>query len=215
MAGFDGPDHECQRCPRLVAFRERNRAEHPDWHNAPVPSFGDLDARLLVVGLAPGRRGANRTGRPFTGDVAGEMLYPILLQFGFAEGRYGSAPDDGVVLNGCRVTNAVRCVPPANRPTGVETRTCGAFLAAEIGAMPALAAILALGRVAHDAVVRAMGVPGAAHPFAHGRHHPLADGPMLVDSYHTSRLNTNTGRLTAAMFADVVGSIRALLATRR
>jgi uracil-DNA glycosylase len=209
---FTGPDPGCALCPRLAQFRRANRDEHPDWHNAPVPSFGRADARLLIVGLAPGRRGANRTGRPFTGDFAGDVLYPALKAVGFARGDYLAAADDGFQLDDCRVSNAVRCVPPLNRPTPEEIRTCGVFLAQEMDAMPSLTAILALGRIAHDAVLRACKLARAAYPFGHARHHALADGRVLVDSYHTSRLNTNTGRLTEAMFMDVVRSIRVLLA---
>ncbi|MBX6322528.1 MAG: uracil-DNA glycosylase [Rhodospirillaceae bacterium] len=207
------PPRDCPLCPRLVAFRAENRAAHPDWHNAPVPAFGGMDARLLVVGLAPGRRGANRTGRPFTGDFAGQLLFPTLVEAGFAEGRYGQAADDGLRLIGCRVTNAVRCVPPENRPTPAEIAACNAFLAAEIGALPRLAAILALGAVAHAAVLRVFGLKAAHHPFAHGAQHRLPNGLLLVDSYHCSRQNTNTGRLTPAMFRDVVQGLRARLAT--
>jgi len=198
-------------CPRLAAFRTENRARFPDFHNAPVPSFGGLDARLLVVGLAPGLRGANRTGRPFTGDAAGNLLYPALIGHGFAAGPYGAAPDDGLNLCGSRITNAVRCVPPENKPVGTEVAACRHFLAAEIGAMPGLEAILALGRVAHDAVLSALGARRADHAFAHGARHRLAAGPTLFDSYHCSRYNVNTGRLTTAMFDGVFADIRAFL----
>lgn len=207
-AGPREPAPGCRRCPRLAAFRREQRRAHPGWHNAPVPSFGPLGAALLVVGLAPGLRGANRTGRPFTGDHAGDLLYPALARLGFARGRYGGAPGDGFRLAGCRVTNAVRCVPPANRPTGAEAAACRGFLAAEIGAMPRLRAVLALGRVAHDAALRALGARPAAHPFAHGALHALPGGPALVDSYHCSRLNTNTGRLTEEGFLEVLGRVR-------
>lgn len=180
---------------------------HADWFNAPVPSFGNLDARLLVVGLAPGVRGANRTGRPFTGDFAGELLYTTLLKFGLARGRYGADPNDGLTLMDCRVTNAVRCVPPANLPTPLETATCNKFLTAELAAMPRLRAVLALGGTAHNAVLRANGLKPARVPFRHGAMHALPEDRLLVDSYHVSRLNTNTGRLTEAMFHAVVGSM--------
>ncbi len=205
------PPHDCALCPRLVAFRAENRAAHPDWHNAPVPSFGGAQARLLVVGLAPGRRGANRTGRPFTGDFAGRLLYPTLAEAGFAHGGYGETPEDGLRLIDCRVTNAVRCVPPGNRPTPAEIAACNAFLAAEIRALPRLAAILALGAIAHAAVLAVFGLKAKDHPFAHGARHHLPAGLLLADSYHCSRQNTNTGRLTAAMFRDVVQGLRAHL----
>ena len=180
---------------------------HPDWHNAPVPSFGTEDARLLVVGLAPGVRGANRTGRPFTGDFAGVLLYQTLIRLGLAEGVYGASPEDGLRLKSCRVTNAVRCVPPGNLPTTPEIATCNTFLSAEIAAMPALRGILALGLVAHKAVLRAKGLKGSHAVFRHGAVHALPDGSVLGDSYHVSRLNTNTGRLTVAMFQDAVAAL--------
>ena len=202
------PDRDCDRCPRLVAFREDHRAAQPDWHNAPVSSFGGLDARLLIVGLAPGLRGANRTGRPFTGDFAGDLLYATLGKFGFARGAYGASTSDGLALHDCRITNAVRCVPPQNRPKGAEITACRSFLAAEIAAMSRLRAILALGLVAHGAVLKALGLRAGACRFAHGAVHRLDDGRRLVDSYHCSRLNTNTGRLTPAMFANVFAQIR-------
>ena len=205
------PERDCPLCPRLAAFRAANRAAAPDWHNAPVPSFGGTDARLLVVGLAPGLKGANRTGRPFTGDHAGELLYSTLLKFGFAEGRYGADTADGLRLTGARITNAVRCVPPENRPTPLESATCRRFLAAEIARLPNVRAILALGSIAHASVLAALGEKQAMFPFAHGALHRLSAGLILADSYHCSRLNTNTGRLTEAMFhrvyQDVLGMI--------
>ena len=208
MTGEPGqPGSDCLLCPRLAEYRHANRAAHSDWHNAPVPSFGGLDARLLIVGLAPGVRGANRTGRPFTGDFAGDLLYRTLLHFGLAHGHYGADPDDGLTLVDCRVTNAVRCVPPANLPTPLETATCNQFLAAEIAAMPRLRGLLALGGTAHNAVVRAHGMKPARMPFRHGQPHELPDGKLLIDSYHVSRLNTNTGRLTEAMFHAVVRTL--------
>ena len=209
MAVPPAPDRDCGRCPRLVAYREEHRAAEPDWHNAPVPSFGGLDARLLIVGLAPGLRGANRTGRPFTGDFAGDLLYETLGAFGFARGSYGAAPGDGLTLHDCRITNAVRCVPPQNRPRAAEITACRGFLEAEIEAMSGLRAILALGKVAHDAVLKTLGLRAGACRFAHGAVHDIDDGRRLFDSYHCSRLNTNTGRLTPAMFADVFAAIRA------
>ena len=205
------PDRDCPLCPRLVAFRRANREREPEWHNAPVPSFGPADARLLVVGLAPGMRGANRTGRPFTGDGAGNLLYPALLATGFARGTYDARPDDGVELVGCRITNGVRCVPPENKPTTVEIRTCNTFLAEELASLPRLGAILALGGIAHGAVLTALGHRKSAFAFAHGAMHALPGGLLLADSYHCSRLNTNTGRLTEAMFHAVLTEIRSAL----
>ena len=205
------PDRDCSGCPRLAAYRNDHRAVEPLWHNAPVPSFGDLDARFLIVGLAPGLRGANRTGRPFTGDHAGDLLYRTLGEFGFAHGTYGAEAADGLSLHDCRITNAVRCVPPQNRPTAAEIATCRRFLNAEIAAMSRLCAILALGLVAHGAVLGALGLRAGALRFAHGAVHRLDERRRLFDSYHCSRLNTNTGRLTPAMFADVFAAIRAAL----
>ncbi|HVC60070.1 MAG TPA: uracil-DNA glycosylase [Acetobacteraceae bacterium] len=205
------PEADCALCPRLAGFRATNRAAHPEWWNAPVPSFGALDASLLVVGLAPGLRGANRTGRPFTGDYAGVLLYETLLRFGFAHGVYAARADDGMALAGCRVTNAVRCVPPENRPLPAEAHTCRPFLAAEMEAMPGLRAVLALGVLAHQAVLRAWGVPLARAAFRHGALHVLPGRPLLADSFHVSRYNTNTGRLTEVMFAEVVAALRARL----
>lgn len=198
------PGRDCPLCPRLVAFRAAARAKEPDWHNAPVPSWGPLDAPLLIVGLAPGMRGANRTGRPFTGDYAGKLLYATLLEFGLAEGAYAETPDDGMRLTGCRIVNAVRCVPPENLPTPAEIHACNGFLAGEIGAMPRLRAVLALGGVAHNAVLRALGLKPSAFRFAHAAEHAPRPGLALVDSYHVSRYNTQTGRLTPAMFRDAL-----------
>lgn len=204
------PAPDCARCPRLAAFRAECRAAEPLWHNAPVPGWGPVGARLLVVGLAPGRSGANRTGRPFTGDWAGELLYPTLIAHGFAEGSYGAAPGDGLTLIDCHVTNAVRCVPPQNKPTGAEIAACRPHLAARIAAMPKLARILALGRIAHESTLRALGARPADHPFVHGRSHALG-ALTLTACYHCSRLNTNTGRLTPAMFDAVLAGERAAL----
>jgi uracil-DNA glycosylase len=201
------PDRDCGLCPRLKEYRSANRAAHPEWHNAPVPSFGEFDARVLVVGLAPGVRGANRTGRPFTGDFAGTLLYTTLPLFGLASGRYGASPDDGLTPRSCRITNAVRCVPPGNLPTTAEIAACNPFLTAELAAMPNLRAVLALGLVAHKAVLRAKGLRASHVAFRHGAIHVLPDGLLLADSYHVSRLNTNTGRLTEAMFHTVVADI--------
>jgi uracil-DNA glycosylase len=202
------PPRACAACIRLVAYREQNQAAHPAWFNAPVPSFGASDARLLIVGLAPGLQGANRTGRPFTGDYAGELLYSTLLDTGFATGTYAAAPDDGLTLVSCMITNAVRCVPPENKPTAAEIKACRGFLRARIAALPRLRAILALGRIAHDSVVAARDERQAAYRFTHGARHALPGGPVLYDSYHCSRYNTNTGRLTPAMFHAVLAQIR-------
>lgn len=203
VPAFNGPDHDCPLCPRLMLFRQDNRVLHPDWHNGPVPAFGSLDARLLVVGLAPGLRGANCTGRPFTGDYAGDLLYPTLLRYGFATGTYKADPADGLELIGARITNAVRCVPPENKPTLPEQKACRPFLADEMAAMPNLRAVLALGRIAHEAVLAAFGLRKAAYGFAHKALHTLPNGLMMADSYHCSRYNVNTGRLTEAMFHEV------------
>jgi uracil-DNA glycosylase family 4 len=205
------PGRDCPLCPRLVAFRKTWRSAEPGWHNAPVPTFGSADARLLIVGLAPGLRGANRTGRPFTGDYAGDLLYRTLLDFGFAEGSYAATPDDGLTLVDAAITNAVRCVPPENKPLPVEIRTCRQFLSATIAAMPRLAAIVALGRIAHDSTVAALGLRSAAAPFAHGAVHAADDRRTLHDSYHCSRYNTNTGVLTEEMFRAVFAGIRTRL----
>ncbi len=205
------PGRDCPFCPRLVAYREENRAREPLWHNAPVPSFGDLSARLLIVGLAPGVRGANRTGRPFTGDYAGNLLYATLLKFGFAEGHYLQNPDDGLRLIDTRITNAVRCVPPQNLPTPLENKTCNPFLHAEIAAMPNLRAILTLGTVAHQMSLRALGIKLSAHKFAHHALHEPKPMLLLANSYHVSRYNTSTKRLDTAMFEGVVESIRGVL----
>ncbi len=202
------PPPDCPLCPRLVAYRAANRAANPGWFNAPVPSWGGLGARLLVVGMAPGVRGANRTGRPFTGDHAGILLYQTLLRSGFATGEYRADPADSLVLQDCRVINAVRCVPPANLPEPGEIRACNGFLAAELAAMPGARVILALGNLAHDAVLRALGLKLSGHRFRHGAQHALPDGRVLADSYHVSRYNTNTGRLTEAMFQAVVAAAR-------
>ena len=210
--GPAAPPRDCPLCPRLVAYRASNQAEHPDWHNAPVPSFGDTSARLLVLGMAPGVKGANRTGRPFTGDHAGLLLYQTLLRYGFASGEYHADPADGLTLHDCRIVNAVRCVPPANLPVPQEVQTCNRFLAAELQAMPELRVVLALGVLAHAAALRACGIPAARMRFRHGAVHELPDGLLLADSYHVSRYNTNTGRLTTEMFEAVVLGITERLA---
>jgi uracil-DNA glycosylase family 4 len=198
------PGRDCPLCPRLAALREANRAAFPDWHNAPVPSWGPLDAPILILGMAPGLRGANRTGRPFTGDFAGRLLYATLLEHGLARGAYAERPDDGMELTGCRIANAVRCVPPANLPTPAEARSCNRYLAGELAAMKRLRVVLALGTLAHEALLRAAGLKPARHRFAHGAVHALPEGRWLADSYHVSRYNTSTRRLTPEMFDAVV-----------
>jgi uracil-DNA glycosylase family 4 len=207
-ADFAEPGRDCPLCPRLVEFRESIRAREPGWHNGPVRSFGDRNAALLIVGLAPGLQGANRTGRPFTGDYAGDLLYATLIAFGFAKGVYQARPDDGLTLIDCRISNAVRCVPPQNKPLPIEIRTCRQFLNATFAEMPRLRAIVALGRVAHDSTVKALDLRAAAAPFAHGAVHD-AGAVRLYDSYHCSRYNTNTGVLTPAMFESVFAKVRA------
>ena len=204
------PSRDCRLCDRLVAFRMHWRSKEPDWHNAPVPSFGPATARLLIAGLAPGLQGANRTGRPFTGDWAGDLLYETLGDFGFAAGTYDERPDDGLTLVDCRITNAVRCVPPENKPVGNEIASCRPFLAKTIETMPKLKIILALGKIAHDSVVTALGERPARLRFAHHARHQVG-GLTLIDSYHCSRYNTNTGRLTTPMFRDVFATIRGIL----
>jgi uracil-DNA glycosylase len=201
------PDRDCPFCPRLADFRSQARARQPDWFNAPVASFGDPNARLLIVGLAPGLQGANRTGRPFTGDYAGDLLYATLIEYGFASGVYQARPDDGLKLVDCRISNAVRCVPPQNKPLPIEINTCRQFLAATIATMPKLRAIVMLGRIAHESTVKALGIRNAAAPFAHGAVHE-AGSIGLYDSYHCSRYNTNTGVLTPKMFRDVFAKVR-------
>jgi uracil-DNA glycosylase family 4 len=202
----------CGLCPRLVEFRDEHRRKAPDWFNGAVPSFGDEQAHLLIVGLAPGLNGANRTGRPFTGDYAGELLYGTLLKFGFAHGCYAARPDDGLALVDCIISNAVRCVPPQNKPTPQEIATCCSFLRARIAALPNLRAIVALGRIAHDSVLTALGHRKSQFAFAHGAEHALRPNLTLFDSFHCSRYNTNTRRLTPEMFHQVFADVRALLA---
>jgi uracil-DNA glycosylase family 4 len=201
------PDRNCPLCPRLAEFRTEARAREPAWHNAPVASFGDASARLLIVGLAPGMQGANRTGRPFTGDYAGDLLYATLLEYGFAKGVYQARPDDGLKLVDCRISNAVRCVPPQNKPLPIEINTCRQFLATTIATMPKLRAVVLLGRIAHDSTLKALGLRAAAAPFGHGAVHKAGDF-KLYDSYHCSRYNTNTGVLTPKMFRDVFAAVR-------
>jgi uracil-DNA glycosylase family 4 len=216
MAG-EAP-RDCQLCPRLVAFRSGNTRKEPTWFNGAVPSFGRegfVSARVLIVGLAPGLRGANRTGRPFTGDFAGELLYQTLLEFGFARGRYEARADDGLALVDCIISNAVRCVPPDNKPTPTEIATCRQFLAERIASMPRLAAIVGLGRIAHDTTLAALGARKAGFPFAHGARHAVKPGLVLFDSFHCSRYNTNTGKLTPEMFRAVFTAVREHLNTAK
>jgi uracil-DNA glycosylase family 4 len=211
MQGSAEAPRDCPLCPRLVAFRSANRATEPGWFNGAVPSFGREEAasaRLLIVGLAPGLRGANRTGRPFTGDYAGDLLYATLLEFGFARGRYEASPDDGLEPVDCVITNAVRCVPPENKPTPAEIATCRAFLSERIASLPRLAAIVALGRIAHDSTLAALGARKAPFPFAHAARHQVGPELALFDSFHCSRYNTNTGRLTPEMFRAVFAAVR-------
>jgi uracil-DNA glycosylase len=209
------PARDCLLCPRLVAFRNENRKTHPAWFNGAVPSFGADTASLLIVGLAPGLKGANRTGRPFLGDHAGELLYPTLLKTGLARGRHDLAEPNALELVDCMITNAVRCVPPQNKPKADEIARCRRFLIARIAAMPNLTSLLAIGRIAHDAILDALKVKRSAFSFAHGSRHVLPDGRILFDSYHCSRQNTNTGRLTTAMFEQVVAEAAASLQERR
>jgi len=204
------PPRDCPLCPRLVAYRRENQRAHPEWFNGPAPSFGDPDARLLIVGLAPGRQGANRTGRPFTGDFAGVLLYGTLLTAGFARGAYGAHPADGLELVDCMITNAVRCAPPANAATPAEQATCRPFLSSRMAALPRLKVILTLGDVARASVLRALGLPLAAAPRGHGVEARLGRC-RLIHSFHCSRLNTNTGRLTPAMFEAVILRARELV----
>ncbi|HEX9447871.1 MAG TPA: uracil-DNA glycosylase [Dongiaceae bacterium] len=198
------PTHDCPLCPRLAQFRIENRQKHGDWHNGPVPNFGNETAALLIVGLAPGLQGANRTGRPFTGDYAGDLLYQTLLEADLAAGNYQRRPDDGLVLKNCRIINAMRCVPPQNKPTPAEIKTCNHFLLRDMSAMANLRSVLALGSIAHEAVLAARGCRKSAYRFGHGAQHQLPDGLLLTDSYHCSRYNTNTNRLTPAMFREAV-----------
>lgn len=198
----------CRRCPRLVGLRKSLRKDHPNWWNAPVPAFGDPAASLAIVGLAPGTEGANRTGRPFTGDASGEMLFATLTKYGFVNGEFANDPTDGITLNGAIILNAVKCLPPENKPTGAEINNCRDYLKKAIRALPHLRIILALGKIAHDSIIRMEGLRLADHKFAHGVEHQLAGGRILIDSYHCSRYNLNTGRLTVAMFENVFDRVR-------
>ncbi len=208
---FVNPPADCPLCPRLVGFLAECRAREPDWFNGPVPSFGDAGARLLIVGLAPGMKGANRTGRPFTGDFAGDLLFRTLLKFALAEGTYRARPDDGLTLKDTLITNAVRCLPPGNKPVGAEIKACRGFLAGQIKALPDLRVILALGKIAHDSVLATLGHRLAHFRFAHQAQHAVGGGLTLVDSYHCSRYNTNTRRLTVEMFEAVFRDIKIIL----
>jgi len=209
MKAPDQPPHDCPLCPRLKAFRAANRTKYPDWFNAPVPSFGPLDARILIAGLAPGLQGANRTGRPFTGDWAGDLLYATLLKHKLAKGEYDERIDDTLELVDCRIANAVRCLPPQNKPEPSEIKTCRQFLKSELESLPNVKVILALGKIAHDSVCDTLGVRKALHPFKHGVSYDIGKF-KLISSYHCSRYNTNTGVLTTAMFEDVVGNAKKL-----
>lgn len=206
-SGPTQPGHDCPLCPRLVKYREDYRALHPDWFNAPVPGFGPSTAQLLVVGQAPGVNGANRTGRPFTGDVAGRLLYPVLTKFGFATGLFQECPDDGLTLVDCRVTNAVRCAPPQHKLETSDNNNCLPFLTAEIKALPQLRVMLALGGKAHNSALRALDLKISQYKFQHGALYELPNKLILADSFHTSQYNVNTGRITAAMFESVVFAI--------
>jgi len=205
---FDG---DCRRCPRLAEFLDQVSARHPDYHCRPVAPFGDPQARFLIVGLAPGMHGANRTGRPFTGDHAGILLYQTLQEFGFSSRGESIASDDGLELHDCRITNAVKCLPPDNKPVGAEVNTCNDYLANELNLLPDQSIVIALGGIAHKAIIRALGLRQAAFRFGHAAEHQLNERIFLLDSYHCSRYNTNTGRLTAAMFRDVFARARYLL----
>ncbi len=210
---FDiAPPDDCSACPRLAEFRAENREKFPDWRNAPVPCFGEADARLAIIGLAPGLRGANRTGRPFTGDFAGDLLYATLLELGFAAGVYEQRRDDSLTLRDCVIVNAVRCVPPQNTPTPLEIATCRSYLTGTLDKLKRLNVVVVLGRIAHESILRAYGLRLAQFPFAHGAvHKPGGSVPTIVDSYHCSRYNTNTGVLTAQMFREVFISAREIL----
>lgn len=197
------PPHDCPLCPRLVGFRQELRVEFPDWWNAPVPAFGDPEAWLGIIGLAPGKHGANRTGRPFTGDFAGELLFNTLAKFGLSTGCYAGAPDDGLALNGAMIINAVKCLPPANKPTPAEIHTCRPFLERQAAALPNARVFIALGQIAHQSAVKILGGRLPKARFGHLAEHRMPDGRILIDSYHCSRYNQNTGRLTAEMFEAV------------
>ncbi|MGB7405141.1 MAG: uracil-DNA glycosylase [Pacificimonas sp.] len=202
-ADIPQPPRDCPLCPRLVAFREEQQAAHPDWHNAPVEGWGDPEAWLCFVGLAPGLRGANATGRPFTGDWAGDLLFGTLADFGWTEGKYAGHADDGFRLKGAYISNAVRCVPPQNKPTPAEITACRPFLIQQLEALAKVRVLIALGLIAHQSTLKSYGLTQSHFKFGHGAQHRLPDGRLMIDSYHCSRYNTNTGRLTPEMFADV------------
>lgn len=202
------PAHNCQLCPRLAAFRAENQQKFPDKFNAPVPSFGPIGAELLIVGLAPGLKGANFTGRPFTGDFAGDLLYSTISKYGFSKGKFKARPDDGLELVNCRITNAVRCLPPENKPTGPEINTCRPFFTSQFENMPNLKIILALGLIAHNTILKTCGEKLSTHKFAHQAEHKLQNGLTLIDSYHCSKYNTSTKRLTEDMFHQVFENIK-------
>ncbi|MBW3097834.1 uracil-DNA glycosylase [Pseudohoeflea coraliihabitans] len=208
------PPHDCALCPRLRAYILATRRAHPDWHNGPVPTWYPADGadttELLIIGLAPGLRGANRTGRPFTGDYAGDLLYATLIRHGFARGTFAARPDDGLQLARTAITNAVRCVPPENKPVGAEINTCRQFLSASMEALPRLRAIVTLGKISHDSTIRTLGGRLAAHPFGHAAETEI-DGLRIFSSYHCSRYNTNTGRLTPEMFDAVFQNVARFL----
>ena len=206
-------DPDCRRCPRLADFLDEVKQRHPDYHARPVPSFGDPRARLLIVGLAPGMHGANASGRPFTGDHAGILLYETLHAFGYGSRPVSTSARDGLKLKDCRITNAVKCLPPGNKPELAEVKTCNAFLRAELAELAENAVVLALGKIAHDAVVRALEQKPGQYRFGHGAHHRLPTGQWLLDSYHCSRYNTQTRRLTPEMFREVFRQAQALLST--
>ena len=211
---FMQPEINCNLCPRLCRFRKQNQKQYTDWHNAPVESFGDINGELLIVGLAPGLRGANRTGRPFTGDWAGDLLYQTLDTFGFSQGRYAGESSDGLKLNNCRITNAVRCLPPGNKPIGAEIAACNVFLKQEISSMPNIKAIMALGLIAHNATLTALSLTKTKYKFFHGANFEIRPNLRLFSSYHCSRYNTNTKRLTNEMFFDVFRKITKNLVTK-
>ncbi|MEO0546481.1 MAG: uracil-DNA glycosylase [Pseudomonadota bacterium] len=220
LGSLGEPGRDCPLCPRLVAFREHHRVENPSFHNAPVPTWlagadgCDRDSvKLLIVGLAPGLKGANQTGRPFTGDWAGDLLYATLTKFNFAKGAYGAVPSDGLELVDCGITNAVRCVPPQNKPVGEEINTCRPFLATLLETLPNLRALVTLGKISHDSTLRTLGARVASHPFSHAGQHDVG-GYRIFSSYHCSRYNTNTGRLTTQMFEDVFAAVRSHLGDR-
>ncbi len=208
---FKEPDRDCDRCPRLRNFLLDLRESHPDYHNAPVPSFGDSDPQLLIVGLAPGMHGANRTGRPFTGDWAGDLLYSALDKYGFSTGIYDARPDDGLKLNRAMITNAIRCLPPQNKPIGAEGTACRPFLTDQIASLKSLKAIMTLGKISHDNTIRALGLKLKDHPFGHHKIYEIQKDTRLYSSYHCSRYNTNTKRLTEDMFFGVFADIRQYL----